>query len=588
VQTNGSARRRRWLGITGWAVAFGAATAAMVLGWRLFWFLTDDAYITFRYVSNSHLGWGLVWNPPPFHPVEGYTSFLWAVLLAAVWKIAGVDPPSSANVISLLCGLGQLTLVALFVRRMRLPERLEKWRLPLFVLVVAGVLSNRTFLTWLSSGLETALFNVLLLWWVFEGTAARERKTGWWVTRLSLSAALLALTRPDGYLFVLATLAIVIGRQAKRIELRLDDPEPHVRVPLREPNHVGRTWLHALPLMLVPAHLVWRRLTYGLWLPNTYYAKHVQPWPESGLRYLGSFVVEYGLWVWALLALGATIALAVPFVRRRGWLHERVPSHPVIVVGAVAAHFLYYTLMIGGDHFEYRVYSDLVPLLWLSALWLLTRVCARPWPVAAALIFFLLASLPVQWTAYEATKQYITRADTFGLSQPIAEKFPAVARPIIKRWDGWQKWLIEHSVCRRHQEHKAYWLYQVARYPERAVGAKIKWEQRAVLQAPCVGVIGWVLPEVAILDTLGLNDRVVAKNPVIFYQSRKMAHDRKPPRGYVECFEPNVKINTRLTRRHLPPKRSRPWFRFTAREQPLTDERIRACEEKFWRFMTGW
>ncbi|HPM76729.1 MAG TPA: hypothetical protein PK961_06525 [bacterium] len=586
MQTNGSARRR--LGLAGWIVACGAATAALVFGWRLFWFLTDDAYITFRYVSNSHLGWGLVWNPPPFQPVEGYTSFLWAVLLAAIWKVAGVDPPSSANVISLLCGLGQLTLVLLFMRRMRLPARLAKWRLALFVLIMAGVLSNRTFLTWLSSGLETALFNVLLLWWVFEGTVARERQTGWWVTRLSLGAALLALTRPDGYLFALATLAIVVGRQAKRVELRMDDPEPHLRVPLREPNHVGRTWLHALPLMLVPAHLVWRRLTYGLWLPNTYYAKHVQPWPESGLRYLGSYVVEYGLWVWALLALGAAIALAAPFVRRRGWLHERVPSHPVIVVGAVVVHFLYYTLMIGGDHFEYRVYSHLAPLTWLSATWLLTRVCARPCPVAAALIVFLLASLPVQWTAYAATKPYVTRAETLGLKRPIAQEFPAVAQPIMQRWDEWQQWLIDHSVCRRHQEHKAFWLWQVERYPERAVGEEIKWEQRAVMKVPCVGVAGWVLPEVAILDTLGLNDRVIAHNPVVFYHPRNMAHDRRPPKGYVECFAPNVRVNTRLTMRHAPRNRNRPWFRFESREQPLTDDRIRACEEKFWRFMTGW
>lgn len=53
-------------------------------GWKLFWFMTDDAYIAFRYVSNSMLGLGYVWNPPPFHPVEGYTSFLWVAILDIV------------------------------------------------------------------------------------------------------------------------------------------------------------------------------------------------------------------------------------------------------------------------------------------------------------------------------------------------------------------------------------------------------------------------------------------------------------------------------------------------------------------------
>ena len=62
------------------AVVFAACLAAWA-GWREFLFLTDDAFIAFRYASNSLRGFGLVWNPPPFAPVEGYTSFLWVVLL---------------------------------------------------------------------------------------------------------------------------------------------------------------------------------------------------------------------------------------------------------------------------------------------------------------------------------------------------------------------------------------------------------------------------------------------------------------------------------------------------------------------------
>ena len=61
------------------------AGALLGYGWKLFWFLTDDAYISFRYISNWTLGHGLVWNPPPFRPVEGYTNFLWLALLYAVW-----------------------------------------------------------------------------------------------------------------------------------------------------------------------------------------------------------------------------------------------------------------------------------------------------------------------------------------------------------------------------------------------------------------------------------------------------------------------------------------------------------------------
>lgn len=96
--------------------------AALVFGWRVFWFLTDDAYIAFRYVSNAHLGYGYVWNAPPFLPVEGYTSFLWVLLLDIVWRILGVEPPASANWISLVFSCSTLVLAA---ERLAAPVLLE-------------------------------------------------------------------------------------------------------------------------------------------------------------------------------------------------------------------------------------------------------------------------------------------------------------------------------------------------------------------------------------------------------------------------------------------------------------------------------
>ena len=73
------------------------AGAALCYGWKLYWFLTDDAYISFRYASNWDLGHGLVWNPPPFRPVEGYTNFLWIVLLYGVWQVLDVAPSRSGQ-----------------------------------------------------------------------------------------------------------------------------------------------------------------------------------------------------------------------------------------------------------------------------------------------------------------------------------------------------------------------------------------------------------------------------------------------------------------------------------------------------------
>ena len=113
-----------------------ATVVAVYFGWRLFWFLTDDAFIAFRYISNSHLGYGYVWNAPPFRPVEGYTSFLWVVLLDVVWRVSGVEPPAAANYVSLLFTYLTLLVGGLMVLKLKLAE--EPWEASLAV-SVSGV-----------------------------------------------------------------------------------------------------------------------------------------------------------------------------------------------------------------------------------------------------------------------------------------------------------------------------------------------------------------------------------------------------------------------------------------------------------------
>ena len=236
-----------------------AIVVATIVGWRQFRFLTDDAHIAFRYAANSLAGRGLVWNPPPFRPVEGYTSFLWVVLLREIWRTTGLEPPIVSNYLSLGFGLATLWVVKGFVGRMGLPAALEPHRRVLLALALSGIVASRTFLTWLSSGLETALFNFCLTWWVFEALAPSARHNPTWAMRLSAAASATALARPDGLLAAAATPLLLLINRGWWAGPRI------VRA------------LALCPLAAIPAHLIWRRATYGLWLPNTYFAKHVAP-----------------------------------------------------------------------------------------------------------------------------------------------------------------------------------------------------------------------------------------------------------------------------------------------------------------------
>ena len=310
---------------------------------------------------------------------------------------------------------------------------------------------------------------------------------------------------------------------------------------------------------MVPLHLIWRRSTYGVWLPNTYYAKVVGAWPASGARYLASFVIENGLWVWILLAL-----LTLARERRR---LRSLALAPLVVCGTLAAQAGYYTFVVGGDHFEYRVYSHLVPFFFVSAVWLSARGLRRPAAAIGAMALLLLASWPIPWVHWLETRHRSTRQQTHLLVAPIAQRFPGPLRWPIERWDGLQAWLIGHAVCVRQQEHKVFYEFMRDRLPSREQGAKIRWSDRAVMQAGNIGVLGWVLPEVAIIDASGLTDRIIARTPIDGARERHMAHDRSPPEGYVECFSPNARIEAGTLVFHA---------------RPLSDEAIEACEALGW------
>jgi arabinofuranosyltransferase len=239
-------------------------------------------------------------------------------------------------------------------------------------------------------------------------------------------------------------------------------------------------------------------------------------------------------------------------------------------VGVLLAHWLYYTFAIGGDHFEYRVYSHLVVLLWVAAIWMLVRIRPDRRLVYGMLAVFLLASLPIPWVHWASTRHLRTRDETFRLVQPIAAHFPPPIRGLVAAWDGWQHWLIDHSVCMRHQEHKVFALASFESLPTREMGARISWTQRAVIAHSSVGVIGWVFPNVAIIDVLGLNDRVAAHLPPPERTlHRQMAHDRRAPAAYVECFRPNVLLRGSGRAPIVEPR-------------TLSDDRIRACEARDW------
>lgn len=115
--------------------------------------------------------------------------------------------------------------------------------------------------------------------------------------------------------------------------------------------------------------------------------------------------------------------------------------------------------------------------------------------------------------------------------------------------DGWRHSSARRDdlghVCMRHQEHKIYWKTQSREYPTRGRGNRVSVDGYPVFPCWHVGVPSWVMPHIAIIDLLGLNDHVIAHTPIVVGGHRNMAHSRRPPEGYAGGFRPNVIVRNR-------------------------------------------
>ena len=270
-----------WLALLGWLTSVG-------------WFITDDAFISFRYARNLLDGHGLVFNPGEY--VEGYTNFLWVLELAAIWRVLGIRPEHVANWLSVIYTVGTIAVMLWWVARMPFLRNraLVAW------IGLGLICSSATFAVWTSGGgLETRQFTFFALVAVACLSVFGANRWGLLVASLSLAAA--ALTRPEGLLLAACCVGWFVVQRL---------------VTARMLDWRGTLALAGPFAVLIGGPFLARYRYYGEWLPNTYYAKHVGPWYESGFRYLWAAAIETGLY---LLIPLAYVALPRTLAGAPGW-----------------------------------------------------------------------------------------------------------------------------------------------------------------------------------------------------------------------------------------------------------------------------
>jgi arabinofuranosyltransferase len=292
-------------------------------------YAVDDAYISFRYAQNLVTGHGLVFNPG--ERVEGYTNFLWTVVLA-LFMWLGFDPSAVAIGLGILFSLGTLWLVYRFAR-------VASLRNPAIPLVATFCLAlDGSFALWAVSGMETSMFAFVILAaltsYVWEW---RNRRPGF------LSGALLALaamTRPEGVL----VLVVVVAHQA--LARLVTDRQ------LLSEGDVAR-WV-AFAIIYLP-YFLWRYYYYGFLLPNTFYVKVTvhdsAAQQERGLRHVATFAGLHLGWLMAPLLL-------VPVLKR--WL-----AFWTTALLSVLLAYVGYIAYVGGDWSVGRFFVPILPFAYI-------------------------------------------------------------------------------------------------------------------------------------------------------------------------------------------------------------------------------
>jgi hypothetical protein len=306
-----------------------AATAVLLPHVRLFDFVTDDAYISFRYAANLAQHGQLVFNLG--ERVEGFTNFLWTVLLAAGIKL-GLGPVATSRFLGVAFGVGTLALVV------RMSVRLSGQRPSVWHLIAPSLLASMgAFACWCTGGLETQLFTFLSFLGFDLLLAEISSRRG------SASAAVFALaamTRPEGLLFFglggFFRLLTAVGRERRF-----------------RPRRGEWAWLMLFAALFVP-YFAWRWRYYGWPFPNTFYVKSSGGAGTliRGGYYLRRFAEDYGVPFFFLLALlGRPAATDQP--RRDLW---RLTALVWLVFAA-------YVVKVGGDFMGlYRFILPVVPL----------------------------------------------------------------------------------------------------------------------------------------------------------------------------------------------------------------------------------
>jgi hypothetical protein len=430
--------------------AFSVALVPYIVLVKSFWWVDEDAFISFRYAYNLAHGNGLRFNLGEQVPVEGYSNFLW-VLWSGVIEFLGGDVTFWVPLTSFLAGA--ILLYRVFVV-LRSYLGLNLW---LTTLATSTLALFPPFAVWSTSGLETVPA-ALAQFIAFEHIVIRRQDT--W--RGGLAGLALVLLRVEGLAWaVLVGFCAVLSNWLSGIRTR--------RVPLT---------YFMIVIVGFAIFVAWRYSYYEALIANTALAKNIGlslAGIERGMRYVAVYVVTF---LTPLLIMPAGIVAFGKTVRP-----VALPTL-ILTIAPIG-----YSIAVGGDYMTMGRF--LVPMLPFSALligWLLKWLWERDQSLKDALLVGATATVVIVLGLLPAANVHLVPEQ---IRRGIDWKEP----PYITELAKW-------NAQRRHSNQMR----------EMALALKDFTEPGDTLVTHAVGNLGYY-SHLFIYDRSGLLNREVAARP---------------------------------------------------------------------------
>jgi hypothetical protein len=376
-----------WLLIA--AAGYYGISEAVSLAW-----VNDDAFISFRYAKNLINGNGLVFNSG--EKVEGYTNFLWTLLIALGMKL-DIEPEFFSKATGLASYIS--TVIIFIYLSFKLYQLRQKAQGIFFPLAAFSLLLHHEYHIYATGGLETSWFGMLLsLGFAILVIGRRERSFFFG----GLVLVLASLSRPDGLIFFIAAF---------------------IHIFLAEANKGKKLLNFILPLLvLFIPYWIGRYFYYGHFFANTYYAKSANlPYYSQGIIYLWLYLKTY----YVLFLIPVFTVLILPGITKGYSESGRIPEEykPVLLSLLFFVPYTLYVVRLGGDFMFGRFFVPVTPFCFFfleSSL----RILIRNSKQQLALICIIALSVFFSWDQYKTVKIIDGIADEYKWYPPsrVAEQ----------------------------------------------------------------------------------------------------------------------------------------------------------------------